>query len=90
MQSPEERQVIHIIAESQQIPADAVTVDSTFEQLGIDSLSAVAVVAEIEEAFGISIPNEEVLGIRDVRQAVACLRRHLPQGSAGLDHARGA
>lgn len=72
--------VIAMVAETVQQPPEAISAESSFEELGIDSLGAVALVADIEEAWGVSIPNDDVLRIRSVGEAVACLRQQLPAG----------
>lgn len=49
-------QVIEIIAEQAVLDPEDVTLDSTLESLGIDSLGLVESIFAIEEAFDISIP----------------------------------
>lgn len=49
-------QVIAIIAEQAVLEPEDVTLDSTLESLGIDSLGLVESIFAIEEAFDISIP----------------------------------
>jgi acyl carrier protein len=48
--------VIAIIAEQAVLDVSDVTLDSTIESLGIDSLGLVEAIFAIEEAFDISIP----------------------------------
>ena len=49
-------QVIAIIAEQAVLEPEDVTVDSTLESLGIDSLGLVESIFAIEEAFDITVP----------------------------------
>ncbi|SFR48714.1 acyl carrier protein [Litoreibacter janthinus] len=49
-------QVIAIIAEQAVLEVDDVKLDSTLEDLGIDSLGLVESIFAIEEAFDISVP----------------------------------
>jgi acyl carrier protein len=56
-----------IISEAIRCPLDAVTIDSTFEQLGITSLDAINIVFAVEGEFEIQVPDSVVIGIRDVR-----------------------
>ncbi len=49
-------QVIQIIAEQAVLEPSDVTMESTLEDLGIDSLGLVESIFSIEEAFDISIP----------------------------------
>jgi acyl carrier protein len=60
--------VIKLIATSKRIPLETVTIDSTFEQLNIDSMDAVEILFALENEFDISIPDEEVRSVRNVRQ----------------------
>ncbi len=62
--------VISIIASTKRIPPEQVTIDSSFEQLGIDSLDGVEIVCEIEETFNITIPDAAVHKMRSVREVV--------------------
>lgn len=48
--------VIAIIAQQALLDVADVTMDSTLEQLGIDSLGLVEAIFAIEEAFDISVP----------------------------------
>lgn len=49
-------QVIVIIAEQAVLEPEDVTMDSTLEELGIDSLGLVESIFAIEEAFDITVP----------------------------------
>ena len=49
-------QVIAIIAEQAVLEPEDVTLDSTLEDLGIDSLGLVESIFAIDEAFDISVP----------------------------------
>lgn len=69
-----EERVMRAIAEVTHMPIEQLTLDKTFEELDLTSLDALAIVAELEEQFGIEIPNEDALALRNVRQAVECVR----------------
>jgi acyl carrier protein len=56
MSSDTELKIREIIAEQAVMDLDQVTLDSTPEELGLDSLSMVEIVFAIEEAFDISVP----------------------------------
>ncbi len=51
-----EQKVIEIIAEQAMLEVEDVTLESTLEDLGIDSLGIVESIFAIEEAFDISVP----------------------------------
>ena len=62
------QRVLRVIATSKRIPLDTVTIESDFQQLGIDSMDAVEILFALENEFDISIPDEEVRSVRNVRQ----------------------
>ena len=69
------QKVAAIIAESKKISTDEITLESTFKELNIDSLAALSLVFDFEEEFNVSIPNEEVVTIQNVRDVVESLER---------------
>ena len=62
---------IDIIAKSKSIPANTVTLASTFDELNIDSLDKINISFEVEEAFNIEIPDEALSTLRTVGDMVA-------------------
>jgi acyl carrier protein len=62
------QRVLKAIATSKRIPLETVTIDSEFQQLGIDSMDAVEILFALENEFDISIPDDEVRNVRNVRQ----------------------
>jgi acyl carrier protein len=62
------QRVLKVIATSKRIPLETVTIDSEFEQLGIDSMDAVEILFALENEFDINIPDDEVRSVRNVRQ----------------------
>jgi acyl carrier protein len=74
--------VRQVIATSKRIPVERVTIDSAFEELGIDSMDAVEILFALENEFDINIPDEEVKTVRNVRQMVAGVERLLAAKSA--------
>ena len=61
---------IDIIAKSKSIPADTISLASTFDELNIDSLDKINISFEVEEAFNIDIPDEALGTIRTVGDMV--------------------
>ena len=59
--------VLKVIATSKRIPLETVTIDSDFQQLGIDSMDAVEILFALENEFDISIPDDDVRTVRNVR-----------------------
>jgi acyl carrier protein len=77
-----------VIATSKRIPEDRVTIDSAFEELGIDSMDAVEILFALENEFDINIPDEEVKTVRNVRQMAEGVERLLAAKSAGTPTAQ--
>ncbi len=73
--------VIRVISQTQRIPADSISLDSTFEQLKIDSLDGINIVFAIENEFGINIPDEGVQTLHSVRQTVEGVRKLIQEKS---------
>ena len=69
--------VIEIIAREQHLDPGKVTLDSTFAELGIDSLDGVNILFALEEEFKLDIPDSVAQNMRSVRQVVDALSRVL-------------
>lgn len=69
------QRVLRIIAETQRKDPAQVTIDSTFEELGIDSMDGVNIVFALENEFDINVPDDEVKNIRNVRDMVEGVRK---------------
>ena len=67
--------VIRVIAHTQRMPAESISLDSTFEELKIDSLVGTNIVFALENEFSINIPDEGVQDMRSVRGAVEGVRK---------------
>jgi acyl carrier protein len=67
--------VIRVIAHTQRMPAESISLDSTFEELKIDSLDGINIVFALENEFNINIPDEGVQDMRSVRGAVEGVRK---------------
>jgi len=66
-----EEKVRKILAENLSVPQEDVTMEARFqEDLDADSLDLVEAVLALEEEFGVSIPEEEMEGVKTVGQAV--------------------
>lgn len=77
MDSELESKVVKIVASVKQVSPDAIRVDATFDELGIDSLDRINILFEIESEFNIDIPDEEARVINSVSGIVARLGDHL-------------
>ncbi len=77
-----EQKVIQLIAENQQIEADQITIDSTFEELGVDSFDGVNLLFAIESEFELSVSDEQAKQLRSVREMVNGVREMLAEKNA--------
>jgi acyl carrier protein len=71
--------VIKVIAKTQRIPLDTVTIDSTFEELKIDSLDGINLIFALESEFNVDINDEEARSIKSVRQMAQGIAQLLAQ-----------
>ena len=82
-----EQKVIALIAENQQIDAEKITIDSTFEELGVDSFDGVNLLFAIESEFELSVSDEQAKQLRSVREMVEGVQTMLAEknGSSAAD-----
>jgi acyl carrier protein len=59
-----------VIAATQHLPPEKITADSTFEELGIDSLDGINILFAVENEFNINIPDEAAQSLRSVRDVI--------------------
>jgi acyl carrier protein len=64
------QRVLTVIANTQRIPREKVSIDSSFEELGIDSMDGVNILFALENEFNITIPDDAAKQIRSIRQMV--------------------
>ena len=69
--------VIAVVNRSNKLPDAQVSMDSSFQEIGMSSLDALALIFDLEEEFGVSIPDNEAMQISNVRLAVEALERLL-------------
>jgi len=65
-----EERVLRVIAKSQRISPEKVTIDSSFEEIGIDSMDSINILFDLESEFDIEIDDEKAKQIRTVREMV--------------------
>ena len=69
--------VLAVIAQIKRLPAESVALDSSFEELGIDSLDGMNILFELENEFDINIPDEQARSIHSVREMVEGVKKLL-------------
>ena len=71
------QKVRDILSEKKGVPAESIGMESSFEELELDSLDAVELIADLEEAFGVNVPNTDLQQVRTIRDAVQGLTKAL-------------
>jgi acyl carrier protein len=62
--------VLRVIATARQRPVESVTPDSTFDELGIDSLDRLNLLFDLEGEFDIQIDDEQAKSVKNVREMI--------------------
>jgi acyl carrier protein len=69
--------VISTLASVKRIPVDTITLQTNLQDLGIDSLDVFTLLFELENAFKISIPDDDVRSLRTVNDIVDGIKKIL-------------
>jgi len=72
-----EEKVKKIVSEQLTVPEDQITPQKSFEaDLGADSIGLVELMMQFEDAFDMSIPDEEAVNIKTVGDAIKYIEEH--------------
>ena len=77
------QRVISVIAATQHMEVSKISEESSFAELGIDSLDGINILFALENEFNINIPDDEAQNIRTVQDAIAGVRKLLERGDEG-------
>jgi acyl carrier protein len=69
--------VISTLASVKRIPVETITLETNLQDLGIDSLDVFTLLFELENAFKISIPDDDVRSLRTVNDVVDGIKKIL-------------
>lgn len=72
-----EEECIRRIAEEKLIPRDSITLDTTLESLAIDSLDRVTLAFDLEEQYGVEIPETKLHQITTVGDVAVAVQQAL-------------
>ncbi|NLG19476.1 MAG: acyl carrier protein [Fibrobacter sp.] len=76
------RELITDIAEDMDIDESSITDEASFiEDMGLDSMALLEVLATMEKKFGVSIPESEFPNITSINKCVATVEKYLAQKS---------
>ena len=70
------------IARQKMLSVEDITLDSSLEELGVTSLDSISLVFDIEDKYGIEVPNEALKQLRTVRDIVDGVEKLLSSRSA--------
>jgi len=95
--NPIAEECIALIAKQKSISPGQIRLDSTLEELSLDSLDRVSIAFDLEEKYDIEIPEEKLgqiktvkrHGDRDRRSCAPEERQNLPQPHDARGHHRG-
>jgi acyl carrier protein len=80
--------IFAIIAKEAHIPVEKITLDSTLKDLEIDSLDIVQIIFELEDRFGITLPDRDpTVDTESVKGLVAAVERLVAEKSAAAPSA---
>jgi acyl carrier protein len=65
-----QERVLKIIANTRRIPLELVRPDSTFEELGVDSLDRLNILFDLESEFDIEIDDEEAKKVHTIPEMI--------------------
>lgn len=71
--------VVELIAANNHISPETITIDSSFEDLSMDSLDGLTLINDLENEYNITLPNTEAVKIKTVRQAVDSLNKFISE-----------
>jgi acyl carrier protein len=72
-------EVIAIVAEIAEVEPERVSPTARLEDLGIDSLDGLRIVAAVEKRYGIVIEEAAIGKIRTMPDILGLVRRHAPE-----------
>ena len=70
--------VIEIVADIAELEIEEVSPDATLEDLGVDSLGGLRIVAAVEKKYKLVIDEQEIMKIRTMPDVFSLVERHLP------------
>ena len=76
------QRVLSVIAATQRISPETVTIDKSFQELGIDSMDGINILFALENEFDITIPDEQAKQIRSIREMVEGIQKLVSAASA--------
>ncbi len=70
------KEVLAIVADIAELEPGEIAEDASLEELGIDSLNGLRLVAEVEKRYNINIPDDAIGKIRTIPEILALVDAH--------------
>ena len=77
--------VVRVFAEFKKMPPEEIKMETTFEELGLDSLDGLNLIFELEEEFDLTVPDEQIKDMKSVAQVVEGIEKLLEAKEKGID-----
>lgn len=68
-----EERVLAVFRKNPRLATTTLALDTRFETLRLDSLDVISIVFDLEDEFQVSIPDQGVVRLRTIRDAVDCI-----------------
>jgi acyl carrier protein len=66
-----------LLSSKKGINKELISIEQSFEDLGLDSLDAVELISDLEDEFNVTLPNIELQQIKTIRQAVEGIKKSM-------------
>jgi acyl carrier protein len=66
-----------LLSSKKGINKELISIEQSFEDLGLDSLDAVELISNLEDEFNVTLPNIELQQIKTIRQAVEGIKKSM-------------
>ncbi len=73
------KEVMALVADIAELEPGEIAEDASLEELGIDSLNGLRLVAEVEKRYNINIPDDVIGKIRTIPEIFALVDAHEPE-----------
>jgi acyl carrier protein len=77
--------VIRVVADFKKLPPADIKPETTFGELGMDSLDGLNLIFELEEEFDLTIPDSQVQSMKSVAEIVEGIEMLLEAKAQGID-----
>ena len=77
--------VVRVFAEFKKMPPEEIKMETSFEDLGLDSLDGLNLIFELEEEFDLTVPDDRIKEFKSVAQVIEGIEMLLDAKAQGID-----